>query len=33
MADEIKKKRGRPRKEVIDEKLDLNEKNKQITMS
>ena len=32
MADEIKKKRGRPRKEV-DEKLDLNEKNKQITMS
>ena len=30
---EIKKKRGRPRKEVTDEKLDLNEKNKQITMS
>ena len=30
---EIKKKRGRPRKEVIDKKLDLNEKNKQITMS
>ena len=32
MADEIKKKRGRPRKEK-DEKMDLNEKNKQITMS
>ena len=29
---EIKKKRGRPRKEK-DEKMDLNEKNKQITMS
>ena len=29
---EIKKKRGRPPKKV-DEKLDLNEKNKQITMS
>ena len=32
MAEEIKKKRGRPPKKV-DEKLDLNEKNKQITMS
>ena len=29
MAEEIKKKRGRPPKKV-DEKLDLNEKNKQI---
>ena len=30
---EIKKKRGRPPKKIIDEKMDLNEKNKQITMS